>query len=153
MIILSLEGDAYKARVGDVVQVLSGSDGLQGILAYVRAFTDTGRINVCMPSNQQIRTYKAKNIRFVCDEEDEFGVNFHQQHNTCRWQQLTTDQNCDEDTESEISHSEFQGDTMDPFDATAQSNNSLQGVSSGTMMMPSKEHWIDTVIGIICNIM
>ena len=153
VIILSLEGDAYETRVGDIVQFFSGSGGFQGTLAYVRAFTDTGRINVCMPSNQQIRSYKAKNIRFLCREEDEFGVKFHQQHNTRRWQQLTTDQDDDEGTESETSHSEFHGDTMDLFDAAAQSNYSLQGVSSGARTVTSKEHWIDTPIGAICSIM
>ena len=153
VIILSLEGDTYETRVGDIVQVLSSSGGFQGTLAYVRAFTDTGRISVCMPSNQQIRSYKAKNIRFVCREEDGFGANFHQQHNTCRWQRMAPDQEDGEDPESEASRSDFHGDTVDLCNTALQSNNSLQGVNSGARAVASKEHWIDAPIGAVCIVM
>ena len=69
--ILSLEGDMYEARLGDIVQVLSSSGGFQGTLAYAQAFTDIGQINVCMPINQQIQAQSGIILRrrIACSKE------------------------------------------------------------------------------------
>ena len=153
--ILSLEGDTYEARVGDVVQVLSGSGGFQGTLGYVRAFTDTGRITVSMPANQQIRSYKAKNIRYLCREDDEFGRNFHQQHDTHRWQRLAEGQEHDHEAGSlsDESHGSFHEGAVTSLVGNPLNNCLLPGTVSGATPMLAKDHWIDTPIGAICNIL
>ena len=139
--IQSLEGGPVDCMMGDIVQVLSTSSGVQGTLAYVCAFTDTGRITVIMPANRHhIRSYKAKNIRFVCREEDGFGIKFHQQHNTLRWQHLVVEEVTDSPSESSLDG--FQGDSPTPLSSTLQNSTK-----------PSEEYWIDTVVGTVCSMM
>ena len=139
--IQSLEGGPVDCMMGDIVQVLSTSSGVQGTLAYVCAFTDTGRITVVIPAHRhQIRSYKAKNIRFVCREQDGFGIKFHQQHNTLRWQHLVVKE--ETDSHSEGSLDDFQGGTPSPL------SNTLQNSTK-----PSEGYWIDTVVGTVYNMM
>ena len=153
VLIRSLEGDTHAAKVGDIVQVVSSSGGFQGTLAYVRCFTDTGRLSVVMPSNHQIRTYMAKNIRFLCREEDEFGINFHQRHNTCRWQHMLMNQEQEADLQSEDSGMAFPEDPVQQPDGTLHGSSILQGTFSGAVSATPKEHWVLTAVGAVCGIM
>ena len=138
--IKNLEGDPYDCMMGDIVQVLSASSGFQGTLAYVCAVTDTGRITVTIPANHQIRSYKAKNIRFVCREQDGFGIKFHRQHNTLRWQHLVVDE--ENDSQGEGLLDDFQGGATTPLSSTLQNSSK-----------PSEGYWIDTVVGTVCSMM
>jgi len=151
--VLSLEGDTYDVQVGDIVQVLSNSGGFQGVLAYVLAFTDTGRITVVMPANQEIRSYKAKNIRYLCREEDDFGVKFHQQHNTRRWQRLMLDQEQESDSQSENSHVGSQEITENSLAGSPHVAGPLQGPIVGVVNSPVMGHWIFAIVETVCVIM
>ena len=136
--------------------MLSNSGGFLGTLAYIYRFMKTGRINVIMPSNHQIRTFKAKYIRYVCREEDEFGLLFHQQHETLRWRNLSHrleheagDQANDSDGSSQNSSiNSMQEDAQyETFEITS------QDASSSAVLDRSENHWISAVLNTVCAIL
>ena len=47
VVLNGLEGGVHFAERGDIVIVLSPSGGCTGTMAYVKAFTKTGRVKVC----------------------------------------------------------------------------------------------------------
>mmetsp|Transcript_1621 Transcript_1621/g.2497 ORF Transcript_1621/g.2497 Transcript_1621/m.2497 type:complete len:156 (-) Transcript_1621:305-772(-) len=154
--IASVEGDSYYPNRGDIVQVLSSNGGFLGTLAYIDHFTKIGRINGIMPSKNRIRTFKAKYIRYVCREEDEFGLLFHQQHETLRWQDLVnileheaggqlsdSDGNSHEGSVGSM-HEEMQYDTVEM---------APQDTSSAVAMKRSENHCITAVLGVVCTIL